>query len=108
MRQRRDYPRESIPKSQMASGGALFAEVGNNLVAVSGFYPAAFQVIIAAVEHFARLCEFVEVSGNDIFYQFTGGTSGFGCELIELGLQVGGEMYFHGFSVRERIGWGKL
>lgn len=75
--------------------------------AVDGFHPATLQVIIAAVEHFARLCKLVEISGNNILNQFTRGASGFGCQFVEFGLQVGGEVYFHGFRVSESFHSGK-
>ena len=44
-------PRRSQPS-------ALFAEVGDNLVTGNGLYLAAFQIVIAAVEYFARLHNF--------------------------------------------------
>lgn len=34
--------------------------------AVDGFHPAAFQVVIAAVKHFAGLCKFIEICQNNV------------------------------------------
>ena len=34
---------------------AFFADVGNNVVTRNGLHPAVFQVVVAVVEHFARL-----------------------------------------------------
>ena len=59
--------------SRLASGGALFAEVGNHLVAGHGLYPTP-QVVIAAVEHFVRLRELIEVSLDDILHSLVGGS----------------------------------
>jgi hypothetical protein len=41
--------------------GALLAEVGFNLVAGDRFYLTAFQIVIAAVQHFARLRKICDV-----------------------------------------------
>jgi hypothetical protein len=75
-------------------------KVLEELLTVDGFHLACFQVIVAAVEHFARLGKFIEISGNDILHQFAKGASGFGCQPVELRLELRGKVYFHYFSVR--------
>lgn len=75
-------------------------KVLEELLTVDGFDLAGFQVIVSAVEHFARLGKFVEVTGNDILHQFAERAPGFACQPIELRLEFRGKVYFHDFSVR--------
>jgi len=60
------------------AGGALFAEVGFNLVAGDRLHPAAFQIVVAAVEHFVRVRKFIEVPLYDILHNLVGGSAS-GC-----------------------------
>ncbi len=81
-----------------ASGGALFAEMGYELVTGNRFHPTASQVVIAAVEHFARLRHFLEVPGHGVLNQLVGPASALRGEVLELLFRLGGEMYFHAFK----------
>jgi hypothetical protein len=65
-------------RARPASGGTFLAEVGNNRVAGNGFYPAAFQVVIPAIEHFARLRMLCDLDGHGVLQQLVGWASGFG------------------------------
>lgn len=86
-----------------AGGGALFAEVSNDLVAGNGLYRTAFQVVIAAVEHFERLRELVEITGKGVLGQLVEAASGFRNPTVDLGLQLGiVQVHFRGFKIREK------
>jgi hypothetical protein len=52
-----------------ATGGALFAEVGNNFVPGNGRHLAGFQIVVTAVEHFARLYKLGNVPGHGVLNQ---------------------------------------
>src|SRR5271170_7686640 len=70
--------------------------MGNKLVTGNRFYPAAFQVVIAAVEHFARVGQFLEIASHGVLNQLVWAASGFGYPTVELRLQIGvGEVYVH-------------
>jgi hypothetical protein len=75
-----------------ASGRELLSEVGNHLIAGNGFHLATFQIVITATEHFARLREFGEVSGEGVLNQFLGRTPRLADPLIDFGLQFWREM----------------
>jgi hypothetical protein len=62
---------------------------------VDGFGLAAFEVVVAAVQHPAHLGQLVKVTGHGILNQLIRGTAGFGRQLVELGFQLGFKMYFH-------------
>jgi hypothetical protein len=40
-----------------------------DFVTGNGFEPAAFQIVIAAVDHFAGLGKLIEISFNDVLYE---------------------------------------
>jgi len=69
--------------------------MGDKLVTGNGFDPTAFQVVVAAVEHLGRLGELGNVTSHRIRKKVVGGASGFVDQLVNGGLQVRGEMYFH-------------
>src|SRR5213082_3030699 len=64
-----------ISRRFAAGGGALFAEVSDNLVAGNALNTAAFQVVVAAVEHFARLRKLIKVSLYNILQERLGGSA---------------------------------
>ena len=72
------------PGWRPARGSAFVAEVDHNLVTGNAFHPAAFQIVIAAVEHFPRFCKLNEISGQSILQKLAGPTSALPCEVIEL------------------------
>ncbi|HWD99713.1 MAG TPA: hypothetical protein VG345_11765 [Bryobacteraceae bacterium] len=91
-----------------ASGGALFAEMGHKLVSGNGFDAAAFQVVIAAVKHFPRLRQFLEISGKGVLGQFLRAASGFRNPTVDLCLQVRVvEVQVHASTIRENRVSGK-
>ena len=68
----------------------------HNLVAGDGLHPSAFQIVIAAVEHFARLRKLGEVSLYDILHKLvTGSAPALGGQVIQLLFRLGGKVYFH-------------
>jgi hypothetical protein len=73
-----------------------FAKALEKCLAINRLDLAAFQIVIAAVEHFACLRKLGHIPGQCIFEQLVGRTSSFDDQLVNLGLQLGGEMYFHG------------
>ena len=57
---------------------------------------AAFQVVIAAVEHFARLRKLIEVSLYDALHKLADGSaSALRRKVLELLFRLGCEVYFH-------------
>src|ERR1035437_10502591 len=81
---------------QTTRGGALFTEVGFDFLAGNGAQPAAFRVVIAAVDHFAGLRKLIEVSLYDILHQLVrGSASALQGDVLELLFRLGGEMHFH-------------
>src|ERR1035438_2446381 len=60
----------------------------------------ALEVVVKAVEHVARLRKLRNVSGHGVLKQLVGRTSGFYDQLVNLGLQLGGEVYFHAPSLK--------
>ena len=82
-----------------AAGGALFAEVGNNLVAGDGLHLAAFQIVVTAVEQFAHLYKLGDVRGHGVLNQLVGRTPGFDDQLVNLGLQLRGEQVGPGWAM---------
>ncbi len=86
-----------------AGSSALFAEMVNKLVTGNRFHPATFQIVVTAVQHFARFGELGNIPGHCVFKQPGGGISSFDHELVNRGLQVGCEMYFHAFKLRENL-----
>jgi len=87
--------------------GAPFPEVRFNLVAGNGLHPATFQVVIAAVQHFARLLNFFEVTGESIEQNVSGTASALDREFVELFFNVGSELHFHVSSLRNNAPDGK-
>jgi hypothetical protein len=83
------------------AGCALFTQAGYNLVAGDWLHSAAFQVVITAIEHFARVHKLGNLSGQSVLKQLVRRTSSLADQLVNLGLQGSGEMYFHGSRVRE-------
>ena len=59
------------------------------------------QVIVPVVESLAHSRELVEVSSNNILSQLIHWPTGFGCQLVELGLQIVVKVHFHDFKIRE-------
>jgi hypothetical protein len=50
-------------------------KVFKKFLAVDWFHPAAFKIVIAAVEHFTCLPQFSEVSLHDILHKLVGGSA---------------------------------
>ncbi len=82
-------------------------QMGKGFFSVDGLHPAAFQFVIAVVEHFPRLCQFVEISGQCILQKLMRRASALGYEVVELLFNVGSEMDFHGLNIGKSIGCGK-
>jgi len=62
------------------------AKAFKKFLAIDRLHPAAFQVVIAAVEHFAGAGQFVEITGHGVLNQLFGGTSRFRYPAVEPGL----------------------
>jgi hypothetical protein len=77
----------------------LLAKARKEGFAVDGLHPSAFQIVIAAVEHFPHLRKRGDISGQGILDQPLRRKSGFHDPLIYLGLQLGRQLNFHGFRV---------
>jgi hypothetical protein len=71
-------------------------------LAVNGLYLATFEVIVTAVEHFACLGKFGDITGHGIRKKLVGRASGLTDQLVNLGLQIWSEMYFHAFQRTEK------
>src|SRR5271157_3157386 len=84
------------------AGCTLFTQAGYNLISRDGLHPAAFQVVIAAVEYVARLHQLVEISGQCILQKLIGPASALLCEVVELLFNVGGEVHFHRLQSTEK------
>jgi hypothetical protein len=70
------------------AGAAVFtfaAEAGEGFFAVNRLHATALKVVVAAVQHFATLGEFLQVSGQCVLDEVVGGAAGFGGELLQAG-----------------------
>jgi hypothetical protein len=76
-------------------------QTGKGFLTVDRLHLAALQVIVSAIELLAHSRELVKVSGNNILNQFIRWPPGFGCQLVELGLQIVVKVHFHDFKIRE-------
>src|SRR5260370_33133195 len=65
-----------------AAGFALPAQSDERVFAVQRLDSAAFNVVIAAVEHLASLAQFRKISSHGVFYQFILGASGVCRQLV--------------------------
>src|SRR5215471_7029339 len=59
------------------------AEALKELFAVDGLHLAAFQVVIPAVEHFARLRKLLQIAKHGVLNQLTRGAAGFRCQPVK-------------------------
>jgi hypothetical protein len=75
-----------------------FAKALEECLTVNGLHLAAFQVVVTPVEHFACLRKLGNVPGNGVLKKLVRRKPGFDRQLVNLGLQFWGEMYFHGFK----------
>jgi hypothetical protein len=72
------------------------AKVFKKFITVDGLHPAAFQVVIAAVEHVPGLRKVIKVSLDNISNKLGGiSASALRGEVIELLFRLGREVYFH-------------
>jgi hypothetical protein len=81
---------------------------GKSFLAVNGFHPAAFQIVIAAVEPVSGRRQFVEICGQRILEKFVSPASALRCQLVELLFNVKGEMHFQGLNLGKNLGCGKV
>ena len=89
-------------EAQLPSGqsrAALFAEMGNKLITGNRFHPATFQMVVTAIEHFARCCKLRNVSGHCVLSQLFGSISRFDHKLVDPCLQLWVELHFHALQV---------
>jgi hypothetical protein len=94
---------ETLPHGHVGLSGHLAAaKVFKKLPAIDGLHPAAFQVVITAVEHLARLGQFFEVPGHGILDQLVGSAAGFRYPPVYFRLQVWiTEVQVHVSKIRE-------
>ena len=78
-----------------AAGGALRPESREDFIAGDEFDPAAFQIVVAAIQRFPRKGDFVEEIGYDVLHQFVTPASGISRHLFKLRLDFGGKVDFH-------------
>ncbi len=68
-------------------------------------HTSTFQVVIPAIEHASHSGEFVKVPGERVVNKLFLTPPCFAGELVELGLNIGGELNFHVSSLgRSRAG----
>jgi hypothetical protein len=79
-------------------------KAGKGFLAIDGLDAAAFKSGIATVEYLAHPCKRFKISRHRILDKLIRRTAGFGRPVIYLGLQIGGEMYFHALRVGVRSG----
>ena len=63
--------------------------------AVDRFHPAALEIVIAAVQHAAYFCKFVNATGDKVLHQFIGLAPGPGGQIGQFLFKLRREMYFH-------------
>lgn len=107
-RRLRGGARSRYSRPAVALDFGIRLQAGEGFLTINGFHQAAFQFIIAAVEHFPRLHQFVEISGQHILQKLVGPTSALRREVVELLLNIRGEVYFHDQKVRRNPAYGKL
>ena len=73
----------------------LFTQAGKCLFAINRLHSSALDVIVAAVEHFPDLGQFLEITGQSVLYKFFFGASGLRRPFVQLGFKIGAEMYFN-------------
>src|ERR1039458_4981370 len=78
-------------------GGARLSGV-QRLLTIDGLHPAAFQVVIAAVEHLPRLEHFVKVPRHCVLNQVVSPASALRGQVFEFLFRLAGEVYFHGLQ----------
>ena len=78
-----------------------FMEADESLLAIDQLYPAAFDVIVARIEQLAGFGKLVDIAGHGVMHQVGGGATALAGDLIELGLQSGFKLHFHGVSFRD-------
>jgi hypothetical protein len=79
------------------------AKVFKEFLTVDGLHPAAFQIVIAAVEHVPRLRKLIKVSLDNILHKFVGiSASALRGEVLELLFRLGREVYFHTLQDTEK------
>ena len=71
-------------------------------LAVDGLRPAAFRVVIAAVEHFPRLEKLVKVPATASWDKLVRASSALRGEVLELPFHLGREVYFDALKIREK------
>lgn len=79
----------------LASGLGLLHQAPERLFAVDQFYLAALQIVIAPIQHFTSMRNFVKLTDQRIFEQFGARAPAFVRHLLKLRLHLGCEMYFH-------------
>src|SRR5712671_3303344 len=56
---------------------------------------AAFDVVIAAIEHLAYLGDFLQVPGHRVFHEIIGGAPALRCQFVRAGFSFRLEMHVH-------------
>ena len=64
----------------------LLAKALKKRLAVNRPHPAAFQVVVAAIEHCARACKVLKISSHGVLNELAHGASGVSRQLVELRL----------------------
>lgn|GEM_PF-293175 len=83
-------------------------QASEGFLTVDGFHPATLQFVVAAVEHFPRLRELIEISSQCILQELVGSAPALRREIVELLFNVGGEMYFHCLQSTGKLRWGQV
>jgi hypothetical protein len=81
-----------------SAGRALGPQPGKYFVAWDGFKPAAFLIVIAAIERFPREGEILKEICHHVFHQLIAPAACVSRHLLKFRLYFRGEMHFHGFN----------
>jgi len=91
----------AIHEALRAPGGELGVKICPDFLAGDQLNLAALDVVIAAIERFANLRQFVEITGHGIFDQLVSGTPSLRYPLLDLGLKFRiVELHLHAHNTR--------
>jgi hypothetical protein len=91
--------RDSLGRSPLEQFFLTLPQAFEEGLAVDRLDATALDVVVSAIEHFARLGEFLQISSHRVFDQVVGSTSGFRGEFLQAGFGFGTEMDFHEVSL---------
>ena len=91
----------------VALGVGLRFETGKGFFAVNRLHPAAFEVLIAAVERLPNLEYFVKISRHGVLNEVVRSTSALRGEIFEFPFRLGGQVYFHSLHISGKTALGQ-